>query len=84
MRSEENESHLRLNTLFGGDEMFEWFKALNFLRKAGAFPGSAICLFYLIDIEMGGGEEDLGELVQFLQPDQRADIKVFLKFIFVK
>jgi len=24
---------------------------------------------------MGGGEEDLGELVQFLQPDQRADIK---------
>ena len=42
-----------------------------------AIPGSAICLFYLIDIEMGGGEEDLGELVQFLQPDQRADIKVF-------
>ena len=58
-------------------------KCLNGLRRStsceatGAFPGSAKCSFYLIDIEMGGGEEDLGELVQFLQPDQRADIKVF-------
>ena len=30
--SEANESTWRLNTLFGGDEMVEWFKALNFLR----------------------------------------------------
>ena len=38
MENETNESHRRLNILFGFDEMIEWSTALNFLRSYRCCP----------------------------------------------